>query len=530
MNRSSTATRDAQQAPTASDDSDGPNDQDAQVTERIRDLQMPWNRALQATAEEAGAARALNPWNPQEFQAECVGTVPESGGMKTFVFRRVDGAPLAFRPGQYLNIAFPVDGPDADPVDRSYSISSAPTQPWTFDVTVKREGGGRVSGWVHDTVHPGTVLDMLGPVGAFHLPDAERRPRYLLLAAGSGITPIMSMIRTIHSLPGYADIVMLYHGAKPGTFAFSRELEYLASVDSRITVYYSLGDRSVDATWEGMAGRLTASMIDDVAPDANGRHVYACGPEGYLDVAADLLMKVGVDDTAIHVEYFSGDRQVRLEYKEEVALAGELAEEYAEAVQDFHEAQTASLNVFVSNPDAGAEAGAGETGNPGGSAGARNTDSAGGSAGARNTTETVETSAAPEAAETAKPAGPTDPADPAGTVGTAGTAGTGISSAAPGPDPADFETVGTGALTMAFVRSRLNVRIDAEEEILPVAKQAGIRIGANCQEGMCGSCKSVKLSGEVEMNHQGGIRQREIDAGKFLPCCSTATTDLIIDA
>ncbi len=499
MNRSSTATRNAQQAPTASHDADVPNDQDAQdaqVTERIRDLQMPWNRVLQATAEEAGAARALNPWNPQEFQAECVGTVPESGGMKTFVFRRVDGAPLAFRPGQYLNVAFPVDGPDADPVDRSYSISSAPTQPWTFDITVKREDGGRVSGWVHDTVHPGTVLDMLGPVGAFHLPDAERRPRYLLLAAGSGITPIMSMIRTIHSLPGYADIAMLYHGAKPGTFAFSRELEYLASVDSRITIYYSLGDRSVDSTWEGMAGRLTASMIDDVAPDANGRHVYACGPEGYLDVATDLLMKVGLDDTAIHVEYFSGDRQVRLEYKEEVALAGELAEEYAEAVQDLHEAQTAALNVFVSNPDAGA----GET------------DSPGGSADARNTTETAETSAAPETAEAA------------------GTAGTDISSAAPGPDPADFETVGTGSLTMSFVRSRLNVRIDEEEEILPVAKQAGIRIGANCQEGMCGSCKSVKLSGEVEMNHQGGIRQREIDAGKFLPCCSTATTDLIIDA
>ena len=83
---------------------------------------------------------------------------------------------------------------------------------------------------------------------------------------------------------------------------------------------------------------------------------------------------------------------------------------------------------------------------------------------------------------------------------------------------------------MSFVRSGLDVRIDPDEEILPVAHRAGVRIAANCQEGMCGSCKSVKLSGEVEMNHQGGIRQREIDAGKFLPCCSTATTDLVIDA
>lgn len=447
-------------------------------TQRIRDLEMPWNRVLGATAGPAGAATALNPWNPQEFMAECVGTVPESGGMMTFVFRRVDGAPLAFRPGQYLRIAFPVDGPDAEPVDRSYSISSAATQPWTFDITVKRDEDGRVSGWVHDNVRPGTVLEMLGPVGAFHLPDAERRPRYLLLAAGSGITPIMSMIRTIHTLPGYADIVVLYHGTAPGTFAFSRELEYLASVDSRITVYYSLGDRSVDGTWEGMVGRLTTSMIEDVAPDANGRHVYACGPEGYLDVATQLLLDVGVDDTAIHVEYFTGAADVRQEYREEVALAGELAEEYAEAVQDYHDTQSAALDVFVPAAEA----------------------------------EEAPPAEAPAAAETQTASAPEAAPDAAAA------------------SPADFQTVGDGPITMSFVRSKLNVRIGPEERILQVAQRAGVRIGANCQEGMCGSCKSVKISGEVEMNHQGGIRQREIDAGKFLPCCSTATTDLVIDA
>lgn len=447
-------------------------------TQRIRDLEMPWNRVLGATAGPAGAATALNPWNPQEFMAECVGTVPESGGMMTFVFRRVDGAPLAFRPGQYLRIAFPVDGPDAEPVDRSYSISSAATQPWTFDITVKRDEDGRVSGWVHDNVRPGTVLEMLGPVGAFHLPDAERRPRYLLLAAGSGITPIMSMIRTIHTLPGYADIVVLYHGTAPGTFAFSRELEYLASVDSRITVYYSLGDRSVEGTWEGMVGRLTTSMIEDVAPDANGRHVYACGPEGYLDVATQLLLDVGVDDTAIHVEYFTGAADVRQEYREEVALAGELAEEYAEAVQDYHDTQTAALDVFVPAAEA----------------------------------EEAPPAEAPAAAETQTASAPEAAPDAAAA------------------SPADFQTVGEGPITMSFVRSKLNVRIGPEERILQVAQRAGVRIGANCQEGMCGSCKSVKISGEVEMNHQGGIRQREIDAGKFLPCCSTATTDLVIDA
>jgi ferredoxin-NADP reductase len=221
--------------------------------QRIRGLELPWNRVMGSTEAPARAARALGPWHPQEFMAECVETVPEAGGMMTFVFRRCDGAPLAFRAGQYVNIAFPVNGEDQDPVDRSYSLSSSPTEPWTFNITVKSDPTGLVSPWVHENVKPGTVLDMLGPVGAFHLPDADRRARYLLLAAGAGITPIMSMVRTIHSLPGHADVVVLYHGAEAGGFAFHRELAYIASVDSRVKVFYSLGDRSKPEGWKGSA-------------------------------------------------------------------------------------------------------------------------------------------------------------------------------------------------------------------------------------------------------------------------------------
>lgn len=447
---------------------------------RIRGLEMPWNRVFQSAPEPAGAARALWPWYPQEFLAECVEIVPEVGDMLTVVLRRVDGAPLAFRSGQYLNIAFPVHGPDEEPVNRSYSLSSSPTVPWTFAITVKREEGGLVSQWVHDNMRPGMVLDMLGPVGAFHLPDMDRRARYLFLAAGSGVTPLMSMIRTIHSLPGRADVVMLYHGAEPGAFAFSRELEYLASVDSRIKVYYSLGDRSVPGTWQGMVGRLTAQMIEEVVPDANGRQVYACGPEGYLDVATDLLSKVGVDDTSVHKESFSGSREIVLEYREEVALAGEIAEEVAAAAEELQEQQPAALDLYRANEE-------------------QEADDDGHVAETEYAAEYEEEYAPEEVEET--------PAE-----------------------PSSFESVGEGSLNMAFLRTGLNVRIDPGEEILAAAKKAGVRIGANCQEGMCGSCKVVKLKGEVDMHHQGGIRAREIEAGKFLPCCSTAQTDLVIDA
>lgn len=461
-----------------------------QEPQRIRGLEMPWNRVMGTTDGPAGAARALGPWHPQEFTAECVETIPEVGGMKTFLFRRADGAPLAFRAGQYLNIAFPVNGEEQDPVDRSYSLSSSPTEPWTFSVTVKRDPAGLVSPWVHENVKPGTILDMLGPVGAFHLPDADRRARYLLLAAGAGITPIMSMLRTIHSLPGQADVVVLYHGAEAGGFAFHQELAYIASVDSRVKVFYSLGNRSKSEGWEGLTGRLTAAMLDEVAPDANGRQVYACGPEGYLNTATELLHDVGVDDTSIHMEFFSGDRQTILEYQAEIALAvdiaEEIAEEIAESAEDYYEGQPVAFGLY--EPGYDNEGTLEATGLP------------------LETVDSIEedTHSASSGSEELPDAGL--------------------------PDISTFDSVGTGILTLSFVRTGINVRIDPEEHILGVAKRAGVKIGANCQEGMCGSCKIVKLSGDVEMNHQGGIRAREIEAGKFLPCCSSALTDLVIDA
>lgn len=462
----------------------------SQEPQRIRGLEMPWNRVMGSNEGAARAAHALGPWHPQEFMAECVETVPEAGGMMTFVFRRCDGAPLAFRAGQYVNVAFPINGEEPEPVDRSYSLSSSPTEPWTFNITVKCDPTGLVSPWVHANVKPGTVLEMLGPVGAFHLPDADRRARYLLLAAGAGITPIMSMVRTIHSLPGQADVVVLYHGAAAGGFAFHKELTYTASVDSRVKVFYSLGDRSIPDGWEGLSGRLTAAMLEEVAPDANGRQVYACGPEGYLNTATELLKKVGVDDTSIYMEFFSGDRQTLLEYQAEVALAADfaegIAEEIAESAEDYYESQPTAFGLYEPVYDADG---------------------------------TLEASGLP--LEIVAPEAP-------GSDASAESAGGEPEAAS--PNASSFDTVGTGSLTMSFMRTGINVRIDPSERILEVAHRAGVRIGANCKEGMCGSCKVVKLSGEIEMNHQGGIRAREISAGKFLPCCSTARTDMVIDA
>ena len=180
-------------------------------------IRMPWvDRA-------ASSAAVPDPMVAHEFAIECVAVTPETPGITSFTFRRRDGVALGFRPGQYLNVAFPVD-PDGGLRERNYSLSSSPFDPSAFRLTIQREDTGAVSRWAHEHVRPGTALEALGPLGGFHLPDVDRRARYLLLAGGVGITPLISMARTLHALDGTADVVVLYHASTPRDFAFAREL------------------------------------------------------------------------------------------------------------------------------------------------------------------------------------------------------------------------------------------------------------------------------------------------------------------
>jgi ferredoxin len=80
-----------------------------------------------------------------------------------------------------------------------------------------------------------------------------------------------------------------------------------------------------------------------------------------------------------------------------------------------------------------------------------------------------------------------------------------------------------------FAKQSRKIEVCGAQTILSSAKKAGLRIPSSCCNGLCGTCKSKLISGSVDMNHNGGIRQREIDAGFFLPCCSKPLSDLVID-
>ena len=83
--------------------------------------------------------------------------------------------------------------------------------------------------------------------------------------------------------------------------------------------------------------------------------------------------------------------------------------------------------------------------------------------------------------------------------------------------------------TVTFAKTGMSFPCDEDTVILKAAAAAGLRLPHSCDKGMCSTCRSKKISGEVEMNHQGGIRQREIDAGMFLPCCSKPRSDVVFE-
>lgn len=130
-----------------------------------------------------------------------------------------------FKPGQFVTLELEIEG---KPVMRSYTISSSPSVPYSFSITVKRVPGGLVSNFLHDTMHEGAELPVHGPVGLFNAIDFPAQ-KVLYLSGGVGITPVMSMARWFYDTNGNVDMVFVHSARSPKDIIYHRELEQMAS-------------------------------------------------------------------------------------------------------------------------------------------------------------------------------------------------------------------------------------------------------------------------------------------------------------
>ncbi|MZD07176.1 2Fe-2S iron-sulfur cluster binding domain-containing protein [Streptomyces sp. SID5785] len=207
-----------------------------------------------------------------------------------------EAEPFHFRPGQFFTLVTDLAG---HPVRRAYSASSAPGA-HRLEVTVKQVKGGKFSTHAHSDLRVGDRLAVRGPSGTFHAPP-QSTEQLVLIAAGSGITPMMSMIRARLSDPAPAGrISLLYSSRSPEEVIFGDELTRMEKDHpDRLTVTHVLTGRD---------GRLDADSIRRWVtglPLTDSAHHFVCGPEALMDTVQDVLRQLGVPDEHMHQERFS---------------------------------------------------------------------------------------------------------------------------------------------------------------------------------------------------------------------------------
>ena len=228
--------------------------------------------------------------------------VTEAPGVKTF--RLVPAPtgrllPFKFVPGQFLNVAFWIGGAR---MNRSYSISSSPTQREYVDLTVRREPRGAVSRHIDDLVKVGEFIEAGGPAGNFTFTGTEA-DSIVLLSGGVGITPMMSITRYLTELSWSGEIFFIYTCRTPADFIFAGELAALEQRNPKLHVAATIS-RPEGSDWKGSRGRITTEFLTQAVPCIASRRVHVCGPPSLMDTARTILAELGVPLGSVRTEAF----------------------------------------------------------------------------------------------------------------------------------------------------------------------------------------------------------------------------------
>ena len=221
----------------------------------------------------------LNPlWATHSLQARLEAVQNETADARTLLLRPAP-AWHRHRPGQSVRVGVRIDGVEHT---RTYSISSPPESAGgRLAITVKAVPGGRVSPHLVHTIRPGSYLTVSLPQGDFVLPDPAPQ-RLLFITAGSGITPVMSMLRSLEQRGALPDIVHLHYAPRCEDVIFRAELERMAARDPR----YGLQLLHTREPNVGAVRHFSAAQLDERCADWRERAAYACGPQGLLDAVA----------------------------------------------------------------------------------------------------------------------------------------------------------------------------------------------------------------------------------------------------
>jgi glycine betaine catabolism B len=403
-------------------------------------------------------------WTKGELAVKCIQITDETADVKTFSFVTDPPTLFSYKPGQFLTLDLEING---EQVLRSYSISSTPSRPHTLEITVKRVPApdhepniprGLVSNWLHDNLKVGSNLKLSGPLGKFTC-FVNPSQKLLLISAGSGITPMMSMSRWVYDTASDCNIVFLHSARSKQDIIFHRELELMAGRMQNFHLAITATRPEAGQNWLGLRGRITESMLEMVAADFRDRTVYVCGPDSFMQATKKLLESIKFPMQNYYEESFGGAKKSK-----KVSPANQIASQPAEEPLA-PTPKAFGIGAFLEN---------------------------------------------------LLPQSPAQPAAIANPIM---------------PAAAPVAAAAATKIAVSFAKAGKEVPCDGEESVLEIADQAGVKIRSSCRVGSCGTCKKLKLEGNVKMEgfDPEALEPSEQAAGFILTCVSFPRDRVVMD-
>jgi ferredoxin-NADP reductase/ferredoxin len=416
----------------------------------------------------AVGARESSVWTKGRLQVRCVQIVDETANVKTFRLAAASSTRFLYLPGQFITLEIIADG---ERLVRSYTIASSPSRPHVLEVTVKRVPGGRASNWLHDHLRIGDELTIAGPAGRFSCELVSTAEKLLFISGGSGITPVMSMSRYLNDAADPRDVVFFHSAHSERDLAFRSELELLAARNPRFRPVFTLTDSSTPPGWTGLRGRISLPLLDEAVPDFRDRTVFLCGPTPFMEAVRLALRTGDFPMESFHAESFGGPRQ------------GQSMSTRAPVALEAARAQTAE--------------------HPHGHPADRRSPSA----------RLLGVLPRPRLVRSALPlaSAPSEPSTPVPIT----------------LSPALARTIRSAVVFCTSGQEALDC---TKETILEAAEALGLSIPSACRAGVCGTCKTRKLSGDVSMDCEDGLDAADRSAGFILACTARPVGRVSVEA
>ena len=239
--------------------------------------------------------------SPIRWQLATIDAVrDETPTVRTFTLGLPDWA--GHRAGQHVDLRLTAE--DGYSVERSYSIASAPEATERIDITVERIPGGEVSPFLHEVVVPGDRLEVRGAIGGYFVWEAALGGPLFLVAGGSGVVPLMAMLRHRSAAGVSTPTRLLFSSRHYEEIIYREELDRLAAADDGLEVVHTL-TRSQPEGWTGYQRRIDDRMLSEtLTPLGVSARTYICGPTALVETAANSLVRLGLPPDRIRTERF----------------------------------------------------------------------------------------------------------------------------------------------------------------------------------------------------------------------------------